>query len=129
MRPASLMISVLSLVLPLAAAASAQTARGNPRSSSLAAQEVVGFSASERQIISAYFTRHAYAVEALPPGIVKKLARGKPLPPGIAKRALPHDLVATLPPRDGFEITIFGDRIVLLEASGLIVDILDGIFG
>ena len=66
--------------------------------------------------------------EALPPGIVKKLARGKPLPPGIAKRSLPQDLVVELPERDGFEITIFGDRVVLLEASGLVVDILTGIF-
>jgi hypothetical protein len=78
--------------------------------------------------ITAYFTTHTYTAEALPPGIVRKLARGKPLPPGIAKRSLPRDLVATLPTRDGFEITIFGDRIVLLEASGLVVDILQEIF-
>jgi hypothetical protein len=125
MRPAILVLTILLLVLPLATTASAQ---GKDKKSHPATQDVPGFSATERQTISDYFTGHAYAVEALPPGIVKKLARGKPLPPGIAKRSLPLDLVTALPAREGFEITIFGDRIVLLEASGLIVDILQGIF-
>ncbi len=129
MRPANLVLTVLLIVLPLAATASAQDAgRGKQKSSNPAAQVASGFSSTERQAIADYFTRHAYTVEALPPGIVKKLARGKPLPPGIAKRTLPPDLVTALPAREGFEITIFGDRIVLLEASGLIVDILEGIF-
>jgi hypothetical protein len=124
------MLTVLLLALPLTAAASAQ---GNGRSkdgnSTIAVQATVGFSSGERQAISAYFTTHTYAPEALPPGIVKKLARGKPLPPGIAKRSLPRDLVVELPVRAGSEISIFGDRVVLLEASGLVVDILEGIFG
>jgi len=100
----------------------------NRETSSSSIQMTLGFSVGEREIIADYFTRHPYAAEELPPGIVKKLARGKPLPPGIAKRALPRDLIATLPVRDGFEISICGDRIVLLEASGLIVDVLEGIF-
>jgi hypothetical protein len=87
-----------------------------------------GFSAAERETIAAYFAAHGHEVRALPPGTAKNLARGKPLPPGIAKRQLPADLRAQLAARVGFEITIFGDRIVLLEASGLVVDILDGIF-
>jgi hypothetical protein len=129
MRPATLVLTVLLLVLPLTATASAQDAgRGKRKNSNPAVQVTWGFSSGERQTIADYFTRHAYTVEALPPGIVKKLARGKPLPPGIAKRTLPLDLAAALPAREGFEITIFGDRIVLLEASGLIVDILEGIF-
>jgi hypothetical protein len=129
MRPTTLMLTVLLLVLPLAATASPQdNGRGNDKSPNSAAQAVSGFSASERQTIADYFTKNAYTVEALPPGIVKKLARGKPLPPGIAKRSLPRDLATALPARDGFEIAIFGDRIVLLEASGLVVDILQEIF-
>ena len=48
--------------------------------------------------------------------------------PGIAKRALPAALVADLPRRSGVQITIFGDRIVLLEASGLVVDVLENVF-
>ena len=128
MRPATLIYTMLLLVLPLAATASAQDiGRGKHKKSNPAAQEAPGFSASERKTIADYFIRHAHAVEVLPPGIVKKLARGKPLPPGIAKRSLPPDLVTALPAREGFEITIFGDRIVLLEASGLVVDILEEI--
>jgi len=88
------------------------------------------FSNAERQIFVDYFSAHEIEVEPLPPGIAKNLARGKALPPGIAKRRLPTDLLARLPAREGveFEVTIFGDRIVLLEAGGLVVDILEGIF-
>ena len=129
MRPTTIMLAAL-LTAPLIPATTFAQNSGqrNRETSSSSLQVTVGFSVGERQSIADYFTRHPYAVEALPPGIVKKLARGKPLPPGIAKRALPRDLVAALPVRDGFEISICGDRIVLLEASGLIVDILEGIF-
>jgi hypothetical protein len=88
----------------------------------------VGFSVTERQIIGEYFAGHRYDPQPLPPGIAKNLARGKPLPPGIAKRQLPEILVAQLPRRTGVEVAIFGDRIVLLEASGLVVDVLEGVF-
>ena len=92
-----------------------------------------GFTVVERETIAAYFAKHATEVEQLPPGIAKRLTRGKPLPPGIAKRQLPEALIEELPPREGeggvsLEVTIFGDRIVLLDASGLIVDVLEGIF-
>lgn len=127
MRPATLVLSVLLLVLTLPATASAQDTGRDERNKPTAAV-TSGFSFSERQIITSYFVTHSYTPQELPPGIVKKLARGKPLPPGIAKRSLPPDLVAELPVREGFEITIFGDRLVLLEASGLVVDILAGIF-
>jgi hypothetical protein len=75
-----------------------------------------------------FFASHTYKAQPLPPGIAKNLARGKPLPPGIAKKQIPADLKARLPGRVGVEISIFGDRIVLLEASGVVVDVLEGIF-
>lgn len=127
MRTAALVLNVLLLVLALPATAAAQGS-GQKERNKPTASATSGFSSVERQAITSYFTTHSYAPEELPPGIVKRLARGKPLPPGIAKRSLPQDLVAQLPAREGFEITIFGDRIVLLEASGLVVDILAGIF-
>jgi hypothetical protein len=83
---------------------------------------------TERRIISEYFADHRHNPQPLPPGIAKNLARGKPLPHGIAKRQLPAVLVAQLPRRSGVEVAMFGDRIVLLEASGLVVDVLEGIF-
>jgi hypothetical protein len=86
-----------------------------------------GFTDLERQVLSRFFSRNRVEVQSLPPGIARNLARGKPLPPGIAKRSLPPALVAELPQRSGVEITIFGDRIVLLEASGVVVDVIGGI--
>lgn len=91
-------------------------------------QQVARFSSSERGIIVQFFRDHPYQPKALPPGIAKNLARGKPLPPGIAKKNIPNGLQAQLRARVGVEIAIFGDRIVLLEASGLVIDILEGIF-
>jgi hypothetical protein len=86
------------------------------------------FSSAEKRAITDYYTRHPAGAKPLPPGIAKNLGRGKPLPPGIAKTRLPADAQQTLPPRkDGTEIAIFGDKVVLLEASGLVVDILSDI--
>ncbi len=75
-----------------------------------------------------YYADHRYEAKPLPPGIAKKLARGKPLPPGLAKRALAPELVTQLPPRSGFEISIVGDRVVLLDTQGLVVDVMVDVF-
>ncbi len=87
-----------------------------------------GFTAAERDVVTRYYADHAYAAKPLPPGIAKRLARGKPLPPGLAKRALPAELATELPPRPGFEVSIVGDRVVLLDAQGLVVDVLVNLF-
>jgi Ni/Co efflux regulator RcnB len=62
----------------------------------------------------------------LPPGIAKNLARGKALPPGIAKQYLPGDLAAELPrPPVGYERIIVDGKILLVEiATRVIHDIL-----
>ncbi|WP_285415320.1 anti-virulence regulator CigR family protein [Pseudomonas sp. efr-133-TYG-5] len=65
---------------------------------------------------------------ALPPGIQKNLARGKPLPPGIAKK-LDGRLVGRLPHYDGYEWQQAGTDLILVAiATGLIYEILDGAF-
>lgn len=85
------------------------------------------FSPRERDLIYDYFDDHRFEPQGLPPGIARNLARGKPLPPGIAKRYLPSPLLAQLPRRDGYEYLIVGGSIILAEAAtGLIVDILEG---
>ena len=119
---------VLLVALVCVALPSIAVAQGNRERSQS------GFTDVERETIAAYFSKHAMEVESLPPGIAKRLERGKPLPPGIAKRQLPAPLLEELPPREeeggaSLEVTIFGDRVVLLDASGLIVDVLEGIFG
>ena len=54
------------------------------------------------------------------------LERGKPLPPGIAKRYLPDDLEHELPPAPhGYERRIVENDVVLVEVdTGRIADIL-----
>ncbi len=124
MRFSTKLLAVLLLVVPAAAQAQGNSARSG--------DVQVGFTVAEQHVIEVYFSSHPMAVQPLPPGIVKRLQRGKPLPPGIAKRQVPAALTDALPYRDDgttLEVTIFGDRIVLLEASGLIVDVLEGVFG
>ena len=110
------------------------------------------FEEFERQMIYKYFGEHtAYRDDdsdrdyrehdykdkknkdkGLPPGIRKKLARGGPMPPGIARRYLPDDLSHQLPPPpQGYERTIVGNDVLLVEVdSGRIADILvDAVLG
>lgn len=124
---------ILSLTgaLALVAGASSAAAQQSRRTETVATAQVsvtAGFSLTERRIVTDYFAEHRFDAKPLPPGIAKNLARGKPLPPGIAKQRVPDGLRTQLPARTGVEISIVGDRIVLLEASGLVVDILEGIF-
>lgn len=120
-----------AVALSLGALATNAAAQHPHKTETIASAQVTvsaGFSLTERRIVTEYFAEHRYDAKPLPPGIAKNLARGKPLPPGIAKQRVPDGLRAQLPPRSGVEISIVGDRIVLLEASGLVVDILEGIF-
>jgi hypothetical protein len=64
----------------------------------------------------------------LPPGIAKNLARGKPLPPGLSKSRLPADLVRRLPHRSGYEWAVASDVVILIDASGIVRDIVRNIF-
>jgi len=125
----STMVSVLATLaaFSLTSSLQAQNGREKDKEAAVRVQPSVGFSITERQIIVEFFAAHRQEAEALPPGVAKNLARGKRLPPGIAKRPIPSGLQAQLPTRVGVEVSIFGDRIVLIEASGVVVDILEGI--
>ncbi|RJG09889.1 hypothetical protein D3879_17680 [Pseudomonas cavernicola] len=66
-------------------------------------------------------------VQSLPPGIQKNLARGKPLPPGIAKR-FDSRLQGKLPHYDGYEWQQVGRDVVLVTiATGIIYEVLHDI--
>ena len=72
-----------------------------------------------------YAERPAGSVEALPPGIRRNLARGKPLPPGIAKKSPPPDLVARVPVPAGYELIEVGLDVLLVEvATSIVHDVL-----
>lgn len=65
----------------------------------------------------------------LPPGIRKNLARGKPLPPGIAKKVGSPTFIQELPRHDGYEWRVAGNDLVLVSlASQVIADVLVDIF-
>lgn len=67
--------------------------------------------------------------QALPPGIRKNLARGKPIPPGLQSRVVPGPLLQQLPYRSGYEWRVYGTDLVLVAlATGVVEEILDGIF-
>lgn len=62
---------------------------------------------------------------ALPPGIRKNLAKGKPLPPGIAKKSVPAAMIAELPQHQGYEWQVLGTDMVLVSiATAVIADVL-----
>ncbi len=62
---------------------------------------------------------------ALPPGIRKNLARGKPLPPGLAKKSVPAAMLAELPQHQGYEWQVVGTDMVLVSiATAVITDVL-----
>ena len=89
----------------------------------------VVFQDSDRGVFREYYSAHRDQVKPLPPGIAKNLARGKPLPPGIAKTRVPDAVLVKLPWRPpGYTVFLVGDRIVLLNAGGLVADILDALF-
>lgn len=67
--------------------------------------------------------------DSLPPGIRKNLARGKPLPPGLARRVVPGPLLADLPRYPGYEWQVVGSDLVLISiATAVIADVLLGVF-
>jgi hypothetical protein len=92
----------------------------------------VTFSKREIEIITSYY-REAPNVPSeghgrkLPRGVAKNLARGKPLPPGIAKQSLPPGLVAQLPPPpEGHERLVVTGKVLLVEiATQVVRDVLN----
>ena len=72
---------------------------------------------------------HYTGYSSLPPGIKKNLARGKPLPPGIAKKMVPSRMLAHLPRHAGYEWRVAGaDLILVAAATGIVADVLSGVF-
>ncbi len=104
----------------------------NPVASAELGVQVV-FSAGDIEIIGAWYKKHRSKhhngkkkAKGLPKSMAKRLARGKPLPPGIAKRYLPDSLRHLLPaPPKGYERVIVDGKILLVEiATRVIHDIL-----
>ena len=104
-----------------------------------AASVEVSFSLTEKQIIAGFFAdsgggagqgkgkkNKGVGNQGRPPGLAMK---GGPLPPGIAKRQLPSNLVAQLPrPPRGYERVIVDNDVLLVNiATQVIHDVLTDI--
>lgn len=105
-----------------------------------AASVEVSFSLTEKQIIAGFFTgsggtgqgkgkgkkNKSVGNQGMPPGLAMK---GGPLPPGIAKKQLPSNLVAQLPPPpQGYERVIVDNDVLLVNiATQVIHDVLTDI--
>jgi hypothetical protein len=86
------------------------------------------FSNTDRNTIVKYFNKNPISANTLPPGIAMNLARGKPLPPGIAKRTLPPELISTLPVRPGYEYLAVGNDVVLVNTTtDIIADVISNV--
>lgn len=86
------------------------------------------FTETDKTTITNFFNNNPITATALPPGIAMNLARGKPLPPGIAKRFLPNDLLSQLPARPGFDYLLVGNDAVLVnQSTGVVADILTNV--
>jgi hypothetical protein len=79
-----------------------------------------------RNEIRSWYSLHPVgSVEALPPGIRKRLARGKPLPPGIAQKFAPAGLRSRIHLPNGYQIVEVGLDVLLVEvATSIVHDIL-----
>lgn len=99
---------------------------GNVGVSASASFEGVSLSVELQTRIRDFYASHpAPNVEALPPGIRRNLARGKPLPPGIARKSPPAELRSQLHLRDGYELVEVGLDVFLVEvATGVVHDVL-----
>jgi Ni/Co efflux regulator RcnB len=65
---------------------------------------------------------HCTGYESLPPGIRKNLARGKALPPGIAKKVVPDPVFRALPVYPGYEWRVYGSDLVLVSIATEIIE-------
>lgn len=115
-----LAIAAVAIVL-VSADAEAQGKRDRDRT---AAATGVTFSVDvdmERRIRAFYAERPAVGAEALPPGIRRNLARGKPMPPGIAKKSAPPELVSIVPLPRGYELVEVGLDVFIVEAATAVI--------
>jgi len=130
---------LLGLSLSLLACASSPPSRGATRTVVRAnSAPAFYFSSEHAAVVRAYYadsspTRgNGRGKRGLPPGIAKNLARGKPLPPGIARQYLPDELLVRLPAvPTGLEYVVIAGKLLLVEAATRVVRevLIEAMFG
>ena len=90
---------------------------------------VVTGSISTAEVKKLALANNLTGLRALPPGIRRNLQRGKPLPRGIARQAIPEAILVELPSHPNHDWRIAGRDLVLIAVGTLIVvDILNDVF-
>ena len=123
-------IALLAVLVATAAVArqndnANQGAKGPERQRVEVVVRAGGVNITAQQTIRAYYADKPKKARALPPGVVRKYARGRRLPPGIAKQALPPDLERRLPVQAGYQyIAVDTDVLLIAVSTGIVVDIL-----
>ncbi|MEY2833050.1 MAG: hypothetical protein RLZZ574_2309, partial [Cyanobacteriota bacterium] len=71
-----------------------------------------------------------HQINSLPPGIQKRLAKGKPLPYGIVKKViLPREVNDYLHLSQDYRIVVLGSSVIVFSSSdNIILDIFSNIF-
>ncbi|HSG48898.1 MAG TPA: anti-virulence regulator CigR family protein [Longimicrobiales bacterium] len=118
----ALPLATVALLTMLAPGAVEAQSRGNPGGG---APQVELSVEVRTQVRDFYAQRGPTGAEALPPGIRRRLERGKPLPPGIAKKVAPPALMGRLALPRGFELVEVGLDVLLVEvATSVVHDVL-----
>jgi hypothetical protein len=123
------LVTGLVLALPLIGLAPLEAeAQGRGRGGGADATAPSGVTLSvdlRAQIGDFYSSRPESGVEALPPGIRRRLERGKALPPGIAMKTAPPELHSRIELPAGYEIVEVGLDVLLVEvATNIVHDVL-----
>jgi hypothetical protein len=122
-----IVFTILTLLAALPALTAPAVAKQPQRQQQSSDLLDVVFTEIEKRLIREYYAgrTNAAAADSLPPGMRKRLARGKGLPPGIAKKYLPSDLEGRLPARTGIERRVIGSDVVLVAvATNIVLDII-----
>jgi Ni/Co efflux regulator RcnB len=84
-----------------------------------------GVNITAQQTIQAYYADKPKKARALQPDVARKYARGRRLPPGIAKQSLPPDLERRLSAQPGYQyVAVDSDVLLIAVSTGIVVDIL-----
>ena len=124
-------LAMTALAIASLPAAAQGRGKGKEKSAPAATREDTRMgrvTSDEIRTIHDYYKTNRIETKPLPPGIAKNLLRGKPIPPGIERTRVSVDLVSKLTPRPGFAWFVVGDRLVLVDADGRIVDIVQRMF-
>jgi Ni/Co efflux regulator RcnB len=84
-----------------------------------------GVNLTVQRTIREYYADKPKTAHTLRLGAARNYARGRKLPPGVAKRSLPPDLERRLPVQPGYQyVAVENDVLLIVVSTGIVADIL-----